>query len=88
MNYFIYIFSATVSLIIDVTLTLMFIRVILSLLPLSEDNKFSVFVYYVTEPVVTPMRILFDRLGLFRSLPIDMSFFFTYMLLAVIRWFI
>ena len=70
---------------LDVVLTMMFLRVILSWFMLGEENRIMFFLYSMTEPIVLPVRILLDKLGWFRSIPIDMSFFFTYILLSIIR---
>ena len=70
---------------LDVVLTMMFLRVILSWFMFGEENRIMFFLYSMTEPIVLPVRILLDKLGWFRSIPIDMSFFFTYILLSIIR---
>lgn len=59
----------------------MFVRAILSWFPI-EDNKFTEFLYAVTEPVVYPVRLLFEKMNWFQNLPIDVSFFVAYLLLS------
>ena len=61
----------------------MFIRAIISWFPIDE-NKFTNFLYSVTEPVILPIRLLFEKLGWFQNLPIDISFFVTFLLLSLI----
>lgn len=61
----------------------MFIRAIFSWFPMDE-NKFTDFLYAVTEPVILPVRLLFERLGWFQNLPIDISFFVTFLILSLI----
>ena len=61
----------------------MFIRAIFSWFPMGE-NKFTDFLYAVTEPVILPVRMLFERLGWFQNIPIDISFFVTFLLLSLI----
>ena len=83
-----YIVSATVRIIIGVLQFLMLARAIISWLPIDEDNPIVSFLYGVTEPVIMPVRALLNRLGLFEGLPIDMSFFITFILLSVLEMFL
>ena len=83
-----YVLSATVSYLITAIQFLMFARAILSWLPIDEDNPIVSFLYGVTEPVIMPVRAVLDRLGLFEGMPIDMSFFITFILLSVLEMFL
>ena len=60
----------------------MVVRAILSWFPL--DNGFVDFVYTVTEPFLYPVRRLFEKMGWFQGLPIDISFMVSYLLLMAI----
>ena len=60
----------------------MLVRAILSWFPL--DNRFVDFVYSVTEPFVYPIRRLFEKMGWFQGLPVDVSFMVSYLLITVI----
>lgn len=51
----------------------MLIRAILSWIPM-DSNKFTDFIHIVTEPIIVPFRVLFDKMNWFSGLPIDMSF--------------
>ncbi|MBQ8341212.1 MAG: YggT family protein [Clostridia bacterium] len=62
----------------------MLIRAILSWLPIKDDNLILLFVTMVTEPLVAPIRALFEKLGWFQNIPIDASFFAAYLLLTVV----
>ncbi len=64
---------------------LMFVRAILSWIPLGEDNPIEVFVYTVTEPIVMPVRAVLNYFGLFEGLPIDIASLITIVLLTVIE---
>ena len=61
------------------------IRAVLSWFPVREDNPILAFVAMVTEPIIAPVRALFDRMGWFRNLPIDISFFVSYLLLMLVQ---
>ena len=60
----------------------MLIRAILSWFPI--DNRFVDFVCTMTEPFIYPMRRLFEKMGWFQGLPVDVSFMASYLLITVI----
>lgn len=43
--------------------TFIFIRIILSYLPIDMNNLFGKFIYNMTEPILGPCRGLIDKLG-------------------------
>ncbi len=88
MYQILYIVWATVRVVVYVLQFLLLARAILSWLPLDEDNPFENFLYAVTEPVIAPVRALIEHFGWFEGLPIDMSFFITFILLSVIQMFL
>ena len=67
---------------------LMLIRAVLSWLPGMNSNAFAYFVDSVTEPVISPVRSVLSRFESLRTLPIDMSFLVTYILLIIVRGFL
>ncbi len=80
-----YVIATTVSYLITVIQFLMFARAILSWLPIDEDNPIVNFLYAVTEPVIMPVRVVIERFGWFEGMPIDMSFFITFILLSILE---
>ena len=42
------------------------------------------FVTVLTEPLIIPVRALFNKMGWFQDLPLDLSFFVTYILLSIV----
>ena len=84
---FLEIVRATVRLVIMALQAAMFIRAIISWFPMNE-NKFTNFLYAVTEPVVYPVRLLFEKMHWFEGLPIDISFFVAYLLLSMLGLFL
>lgn len=62
----------------------MLARAILSWIPDAEDWAVSRFVAVLTEPLVIPVRALFNKMGWFQDMPVDISFFVTYILLSVV----
>lgn len=85
MELFIHLTVTFVDLLLGLVFFAMFIRAIMSLFMVSEDNKIFMLVFTVTEPFIIPMRALLDRLGLFQGLPIDMSFMFTSIMIIIVR---
>ena len=63
--------------------TAMFIRAILSWFPL-DRNKFTDFLYSLTEPFVYPFRRLFHRMNWFQDMPFDMAFFFAFITISIL----
>ncbi len=64
---------------------LMLIRAILSWLPVDEDSPLGYFVYMMTEPIVMPVRMVLERFDSIKSMPIDISFFVSFLLLSAIQ---
>lgn len=82
--YFVFtILQNTVVIALSVLQLAMLIRAIMSWFPL-ESNAFENFLYTITEPIILPVRRLFIYFNWFQNLPIDMSFFVTYLLLSVL----
>ena len=64
--------------------TAMLLRAVLSWFFMGEeDNTFMAFLYAVTEPIILPFRLLFDRLGWFQNSPLDVSFFAAAITLSI-----
>lgn len=80
-----YVLTVTVRYLITAIQLLMFARAILSWLPVDEDNPIVNFLYAVTEPVIMPVRAVMERFGWFEGMPIDMSFFITFLLLSILE---
>ncbi len=83
-TYFVYFIVSIVRILLFVVQTAMLLRAILSWFFMDEDNRVMAILYAVTEPFIVPVRALFEKLGWFRNLPIDISFFVTYLLLSII----
>ena len=77
MYEFVYVIRTVVLLFTEILSGAMLVRAILSWFPLDEENKLVAFFYYLTEPIIMPMRMLFDRFGWGRTSPIDLPFLVT-----------
>ena len=84
MHMLLYILGSTLSLLLSILELLMLGRAILSWFPIDEDNALVQFLYGITEPVIYPVRVLLERFDLFQGLPIDMAFFFTFILINIL----
>ena len=63
---------------------LMLVRVILSWIPFSDT--LADLTYSLTEPVILPIRKLFEKFGFDESaLPIDIPFFVTFLLIGLVE---
>lgn len=80
--YFIVLLARTV---VTVLLVAMFVRAVLSWFIDDEDSRLVRFLNLVTEPMIMPVKSLFERLGWFQNLPIDISFYVSYLLLALLQ---
>ena len=64
---------------------LLFLRAILSWFPMVQIGKLNEFLYYATEPLLSPIRGFLQRFDVLRSLPIDFSVLVLFILLEIIR---
>ena len=87
MDILVEIVRSTLSLLIIVLESAMFVRAIMSWFPI-DDNKFTDFLYAITEPLILPIRILFEKLNIGTELPIDIPFLVTFVLLSLVGMFI
>lgn len=85
MHILVYILRMTILLLVSGLELAMLVRAVLSWFPIDEESVILQILYAITEPVIFPIRALLNRLGWFQDLPIDMSFFLTFILLSVIR---
>ena len=84
MNLFVALLAGTVRALFFFVEICFLVRAVLSWFPLREDHPVILFVAMVTEPIVAPIRALFDHFGWFRNIPIDISFFVAYILLSIV----
>ena len=87
MDILIEVARSTVYILVTVLQTAMFIRAIMSWFPFGE-GRFSAFLYAITEPVIYPIRFLFDKMNWGTALPIDIPFFITFILLSFVTMFL
>lgn len=76
-------FQNTVCVILSVLQIAMLVRAIMSWFS-TNSNRFENFLYAITEPLIIPIRRLFEKMNWFQGMPIDISFFVTYLLLSIL----
>lgn len=87
MDTFFYIASAFITAFCNIALLLLLVRAVLSWFP-GQSGTFADFINAVTEPLLYPVRKVFDLFDVRLDLPIDISFTVTCLLLIMIRMFL
>lgn len=85
MNAGVYVFVQTLLGLLNIVVLGMIARMLVGFFTMGEDTKLGRFLFVLTEPMIYPIRILCDRIGLFRGSPMDMPFFITSLLLLFVR---
>ena len=88
METILYIIVVLVRLILYAEMACMFIRMIFSWIMPDSEGGFIDLLYYLTEPVIAPVRALLYRIPAIAELPIDISFVVTWLILSIIVLFI
>lgn len=83
--YVLYMATRLVSLLLWALEIAMVVRAIASWIPSLDDKKWMDIVYMLTEPIVAPVRAIFERFSLFRNSPIDFSFVIAFLLLGMVQ---
>ena len=87
MSEVMYVLVQFVNLFLDLIMLAMLARAILSWFAFAEwANKIGSFLYVLTEPIIWPVRSLFDHFGWFEGLPIDIPVLVTTLLLMMLRF--
>jgi len=58
----------------------------MSWLPFDDGSPLHNFVHFITEPLIIPVRAVVEKIPALRRLPLDISFFVTVLLLALIQF--
>ena len=80
MDVFFELVKLTLYVLVSALMFAMTARAVLSWFPIGE-NKFSDFLYVLTEPLIMPVRALFKKMNWFTDFPLDMSFMATSLIL-------
>lgn len=85
MHIALYIFSKFIIILIDVLQFSMLARALLSLFDPMQEWKITGFLHVLTEPIIMPIRALFEKMRWFEGFPLDVPFMVTWLLLSVIQ---
>lgn len=80
----IYMLAQLVTLLLGAINIAMIIRAVTSWIP-DLDGAWLDLVYMLTEPVVAPIKAVFELFPIFRNSPIDFSFVIAFMLLNIVQ---
>lgn len=73
------------NIILTIVEVLIFVRVIISWLPISRDNPLIVVLYQLTEPILGPIRNIIQKSAIGANLMFDFSPIVAWLLIRVIR---
>lgn len=85
MQEVLYVIARTVQLLLGFLEVAMFLRAILSWFIMDEENRFMAFLVAVTEPIITPIRMLCSKIRAIDESPLDIPFFLTFLLLSLLN---
>lgn len=74
-----------VSLLVSTLQFMMLFRAVFSWMPLDEDSAIMNFIYFTTEPIIIPVRMIVERSDTVKSMPIDISFIISFVLLSIVQ---
>jgi len=80
-----YIIAVTVRTFLSVVSLAMFVRALVSLFVMEEENKFLFFLSCITEPFITPFRFLLSNIPFVRESPIDISFTVAFFAVIILQ---
>lgn len=64
---------------------LIFVRVILSYIPMARNHPLVVFVFQITEPLLEPVRRLIHRIPSTRKMMVDFSSLIVFFIIEVLK---
>ncbi|MDD4188628.1 MAG: YggT family protein [Eubacteriales bacterium] len=79
------IIKRAVDILLTVIEVLVFLRVIISWLPVSRENPLVRFLYLITEPILGPIRSLIQKSSFGANIMFDLSPIVVWLIIRVIR---
>lgn len=84
MSNAIYVLVQFITYAIDIITLAMCIRAVMSWF-YDGDGWFVRLLYYITEPVIMPVRLLLVKMNWLQNTPLDFSYILTYLVLFIIQ---
>ena len=78
-------FARFISVLLEAVSFAMLIRVFMPFFIDVEGNRLYAFLSIITEPFIVPVRFLLAKFNILQDSPIDWSFTFSYLLIALIQ---
>ena len=82
--FFLDFFARLIRILIEAVSLAMIVRMLIPLFKNPEESRLYLFVAFITEPFIAPVRFLLIKFNLLQDSPIDWSFTITYFLLTII----
>lgn len=86
MELFFNIFARFLGILLDAVSLAMIIRMFLPLFTDAENSRFYMFLSFVTEPFIIPVRFIFTKLNFLQDTPIDWAFTAAYLIITFVRF--
>ena len=87
MDIFFELVKLTLYVLVSALLFAMMARAVLSWFPI-DDNKFTGFLYVLTEPLIMPVRAIFKKMNWFVDFPLDIPYYVTTLILVLLTVFL
>ena len=78
------ILRGTLTAIISLAQLALLLRAIFSWIDVTGESRIAAFLVLLTEPLIFPIRKLFEKFGWFQNVPFDMAFLATVIILALL----
>lgn len=88
METLVFLFRIFVRATLETLMLAMLVRSLMSFFFFGEENKFTNFIFHITEPFIIPVRYVLYRLNILQDSPIDFAFFITAVIIAMVSVFI
>lgn len=85
MEQIIYVFVQVVYFFLFAAQILMLLRAVSSIFVFDEESRFANFLYYATEPLIYPLRLLFKKIGAFDEFVLDIPFMATMLVIVLVQ---
>lgn len=83
-----YILAKVVAVYLGIATYSMLGRVLLQFFVVPEESRLYALLFFISEPVIVPFRLLFAKLNIGQGIPFDMPFMAACLALSVIRLFL
>ncbi len=75
----------TLSAMLTILWLALFLRAIFSWFDPTGEGWFSGLLYMITEPMIHPIRVLFEKMNWFQGTPLDVPFFALVIVVSLLR---